>query len=329
MFGKKYGPIGVDLGSGHLRAVQLAQNGQGLFLHAGGIKTKPDQVKAGTPEWQRWAMESLREIIRENRFKGIKVMTALPSDDLFIDQVRVSRSSSPEAIERAAFAKVQNKLPFKAEEGLLKYVFVEQPETAKGGEIEVVVMGASRLAVEVHLAIYEQAGLEVAGMVPWPLAMISSYTCFFCRRRNEQDRVSMLMSLGTHHCNIVICRSSSLLFARVVPIGFAHLRQTDEMNRLIAELDACTRYFQTMSAVEPIERLLFLAGSGVGRSVCEGVAELAQRLQIAAQVGDVLSAIRVDFAEQKMMIDRRNAKVDWSLTFGLALQGLKAGSKQA
>lgn len=328
MFGKKYGPIGVDLGSGHLRAVQLAQNRQGLFLGAGGVKTKPDQVKAGTPEWQRWALEALREIVRENSFKGAKVMTALPSDDLFIDQVRVSRSSSPAAIERAAFAKVQNKLPFKSEEGLLKYILVEQP-TAKGAEIEVVVMGASRLAVEVHLAIYEQAGLEVAGIVPWPLAMISSYTQFFCRRRNEQNRVSMLMSLGTHHCNVVICRGSALLFARMVPIGFAHIEQTEAMNRLITELDACTRYFQTMSAAESIERLLFLAGNGVCRSVCEKVAELAQRLQIAAQVGDVLSAIRVDFVKQKMMIDRRNAKVDWSLAFGLSLQGLKgSGSKQ-
>ncbi len=57
--------------------------------------------------------------------------------------------------------------------------------------------------------------------------------------------------------------------------------------------------------------------------MCDGVAQLAQRMQIAAQVGDVLSAIRLDPVEQKMMIDRRNSKVDWSLAFGLSLQGVK------
>ncbi|MEJ5259895.1 MAG: pilus assembly protein PilM [Anaerohalosphaeraceae bacterium] len=323
MFGKKYGPIGVDLGSGHLRAVQLGQNGQGLFLQAGGIKTKPEEIKFGTPDWQRWALEALREIIRENSFKGVKVMTALPSDDLFIDQVRVPRSSSAAAIEQAAFAKVQGKLPFKPEEGLLKYIPAEHPE-ARGSEVEVVVMGAGRLALEVHLAIYEKAGLEVAGIIPWPLAMVTSYARFFCRRRNEQDRVSMLMSVGTHHCNVVICRGTALLFARVVPIGFSELSgEGDLMHRLIAELDACARYYQTMPSAAPIERLVFLAGSGVSRAMCDGVAQLAQRMQIAAQVGDVLSAIRLDPVEQKMMIDRRNSKVDWSLAFGLSLQGVK------
>ncbi|HOQ03990.1 MAG TPA: pilus assembly protein PilM [Anaerohalosphaeraceae bacterium] len=323
MFGKKYGPIGVDLGSGHLRAVQLGQNGQGLFLQAGGIRSKPDEIKFGTPEWQRWALEALREIVRESSFKGAKVTTALPSDDLFIDQVRVPRASSAAAMEQAAFAKVQSKLPFKPEEGLLKYVLAE-PAEGKGAEVEVVVMGAGRLALEVHLAIYEQAGLEVAGIIPWPLAMITSYARFFCRRKHEQDRVSILMSVGTHHCNVVICRGMALLFARVVPIGFAELNNdAGMMHRLIAELDACARYYQTMPSAAPIERLVFLAGSGVSRAVCEGVAELAQRMQIAAQVGDVLSAIRLDPVEQKMMIDRRNSKVDWSLAFGLSLQGVK------
>lgn len=323
MFGKKYGPIGVDLGSGHLRAVQLGRNGQGLFLQAGGIKSKPDEIRFGTPEWQRWALEALREIIREGSFKGTKVMTALPSDDLFIDQVRVGRSSSPATIEQAAFAKVQSKLPFKPEEGLIKYVLADFPE-AKSSEVEVVVMGVGRTALDVHLAIYEQAGLEVAGIIPWPLAMATSYARFFCRRRLEQGRVSMLMSVGTHHCNVMICREASLLFARVVPIGFAELTKEEGLlHRLIAELDACARYYHTMPSATPIERLVFLAGVGVSRKVCEGVAQLAQRMQIAAQVGDVLSAIRVDPVEQKIMIDRRNSKVDWSLAFGLCLQGLK------
>jgi hypothetical protein len=154
--------------------------------------------------------------------------------------------------------------------------------------------------------------------------MAASYEKFFCRRLQEKDRVAMLMSLGTHHCNVVICRGAALLFARVVSIGFAELNEDPGlMHRMLAELDACARYYQTMPSVPPIERLVFLAGSGVSRTVCEGVAELAQRMQIAAQVGDVLSAIRVDPVEQKIMIDRRNSKVDWSLAFGLSLQGVK------
>lgn len=320
MLSKKYCPIGVDLGSGYLRLAQLGMNGQGLFLQAAGLESKPEEIKAGSPEWQRWALGAMKEIIRQGAFKGRKIVTALPSDDLFIDQVRISKSATAQA-EQAAFSKVQNKLPFKQEEGVIKYITAEHPDN-KSSELEVLVMAAQRERVDLHLAIYEKAGLEIYGISTWPFAMVNSYSRFFCRRKNEQDRVSILMEIGTNHCNVVVCRGTHLLFARMISIGFNQMSQAENIHRLIAEVDACGRYYETMPGCRPIERLVFLAGSGVNRTVCDQVAELAQRMQIAAQIGDVLSAVRVDPEQQKCIIDRRNSRVDWAMAFGLSLEGL-------
>jgi hypothetical protein len=92
------------------------------------------------------------------------------------------------------------------------------------------------------------------------------------------------------------------------------------VQRLIAEIDACCRYFETIAGKVPIERLLLLAGRNVDKSICDKMADLAQKMQIPAQVGDVLSAIDVN-PDSDCMVDRRNVNVDWATAFGLSLEG--------
>lgn len=317
-FGKKLCPIGIDLGSGYLRMSQLGMNGQGMYLHAAGVAARPDDITVGTPAWQLWAVEAIRDLLKKNPFSGRKVVTALPSDDLFIDQVRLPKASL-QKLEEAALLKVQKRLPFSPEQGMIRYVVAEHPDN-KSSEAEVLVMGAPKVQLDRHLAIYDKAGLDIQGVSVWPLAMINSYGHFFCRRKNEQDRIVILMDVGTNHCNVVVCRGRNLLFARAIPIGFTQLCQGEMAQRMVAEVDACCRYYEGMPGARPIERLVFLAGSAMDRTVCDKIAELAQRMQIAAQIGDVLTAVQID-PDREVPIDRRNSRIDWAMAFGLSLDG--------
>lgn len=317
-FGKKLCPVGVDLGSGFLRMAQLGISGQGPYLHAAGITEKPADLAVGSPAWQRWAVDAIRSLMKAHPFSGKRVVIALPSDDLFIDQVRLPKAAV-DKLEAAALLKVQKRLPFAPEAGLIRYVVAEHPDS-KSPETEVLVMAAPRVQLDHHLAIYDKAGLDIQAVSVWPFAMIASYSRFFCRRKNEQDRVVLLMDIGTNHCNIVVCRGGNLLFARAIPIGFAQIKQGEMVQRMIAEVDACCRYYEGMAGSKPIERLVFLAGTGMDRVVCDKLAELAQRMQVAAQIGDVLTAVQVD-PDKPTPIDRRNSKVDWAMAFGLSLDG--------
>ncbi len=316
LFGKHIGPIGVDLGSGFLRMAQIAQNGNGPYLHCAAVAARPETVVPQSPAWQRWAVESMKELSRSQPFKGKKIVTALPSDDLFIDQIRIPRSQM-EKLDEAVASRIQKKMPFPPQEGLIRSVPVHIEEQ-KNPEVEVIVMGAAREKVHQHLAIFEAAGLEIASIGVWPQAMINSYRHFFCRRTNDQNRVVMLMDIGTNHCNVVICRGSNLLFARVIPTGFIQLSQGQLVQRLFAEIDACCRYHETMLPGVPIERILLLAGKNVDKCICEKVSELAQKMQTPAQIGDVLSAIDVGASNET--IDRRNTNIDWAMAFGLSLE---------
>lgn len=320
MSGKKICPIGVDLGSGYLRMVQLGKNGQGLFLHSAALRQKPTDIEFHTPAWQHWAVETIRELLRENNFKGKAVVTALPSDDLFIDPIKVPRSAM-DRIQTIIPQKLQKRLAFPVEDALFQHVTIDSGDKNGSESVDVLTLSTNRESVNRHLAIYEKAGLDVAGISIWPVAMVKSFMSFFCRRSNEIDVVAILINVGTNHTNIVITRGTNLLFARVVSIGYTQLEQGQMVQRLFSEIDACVRYFEECSATGQIGRIVFLAGSGTSRTLCDRLAGLAQKMQVPAQIGDVISAIEINHGPE-CIIDRRNCKVDWATAFGLSLEGL-------
>lgn len=313
---KRICPVGVDLGSGYLRMAQLGTNGQGPFLVSAGLRAKPESIQHRSPAWQHWAIDAIKEIWHEAGFKGKEIVTALPSDDLFIDPIKVPRTTL-DRLSETALPKVQKRLPFSADNAIIQYIVIEQPD-AKGPDADVLVIAAERETVNRYLAIYEKAGLSVAGISIWPAALIQSYSNFFCRRQNEQNHIAILLDVGTNHTNVVICRGGSLLFARVISIGYAQLNESQMGQRLLGEIDACIRYFESLPGSGSIERMVFLAGSGTSSALCEKIAELARQMQVAAQIGDVLCAVEMNHGPA-CMVDRRNSRVDWAMAFGLSL----------
>jgi Tfp pilus assembly PilM family ATPase len=320
MNGKKVAPIGIDLGSGYLRMVQLGKNGQGLFLQSAGLRAKPETIEFRSPAWQHWACESTQQLLQENDFKGKSVVTALPSDDLFIDPIRLP-ASSLERIQEILPQKLQKRLPFPVANALFQHVVMSSGEKGHSDMVDVLTISVNRESINRHLAIYEQAGLDIRSISIWPTAMINSFTHFFCRRSNEQDVAAILINVGTNHTHVVITRGANLLFARAVSIGYAQLEQGQMVQRLFSEIDACVRYFEDSAATCQLGRIVFLAGSGASRTLCDRLAGLAQNLHVPAQIGDVISAVEINHGPN-CIIDRRNCKVDWATSFGLSLDGL-------
>jgi len=313
---KKVYAIGVDLGSSYLRMAQLGSFGKGLYLHAAGSAKIPDDIKPASGAWQRWAAVEVKQLVKRCGFKGKKVVTALPSEDVFINQLKIPRIPQ-DKIANAVFEKVKKNLPFDSSHAMLKYVVAENMGS-KNGSIDVLVMATDKLKVEHHLAIYEKAGLDIRSISVWPFAITNSFVEFFSRRSEEQDKVAMLLDIGTNNTNIVICKQQNLLFARVIPIGFNSLGPKADMERFLSELNACNRYFESVSGGMRIQRLIFLAGQNVEPAVCEKVADFAQRMQIPAQLGDVLTAVEMREGCESN-IDRQDSRIDWATSFGLSL----------
>ncbi len=311
--------IGVDVGSDNLRLAQLAENGNGIKLIAGRSRNRPADIEPGTGAWQRWAIQTVKLFTANGDFRGKDVTAAIPPSDLFIDHVRISKTNDKK-LEDVAFSKIKQKLPFEpVKENLMIKCIQTEDEN-------VIVMAAERKTIDRHLAIYEQAGLQVKAVSVWPLALVSCYTKFFGRRKSDLDAVVMLACIEDDCTNVVICRYKNLLFARSIPLGAKQFSDDKTATRLVLELTACRGQFSSMHRSAQIERLIFLTGRAVERDIC---AAIAKQLEMPAQIGDCLAAVYIS-NPYRLGIDRRSAsseetdlpqkqQMNWTTAFGLGL----------
>jgi Tfp pilus assembly PilM family ATPase len=252
-------------------------------------------------------------------FSGKGVVASIPSEDIFIDHIKVKCSPSDGGLERAVFEMISSKLPFNPSGAMINYVVAGSSEDGK--ETDVVVMAAEREIVNRQLAIYEKAGLEIRGISVWPLAMTTSYVKFFGKRQTDADAVSMLIDVDVNHSKIVIARDADLLFARKIPFGSRHLISDEASAKFVSEAEACCRYFESFSRSFEVARLVFFTGSSVDEAICGEVSKLAERLQIPAQIGDVVAAVDAGCSSD-ISVDRQGRQIDWSIAFGLSLSSL-------
>ena len=317
--------IGIDAGDDNLKLVQLGENGNGISLIAGKSENLPEQVKAGTSQWQKWAIDTIRQLTSNGNFRGKEVVATMPCREVFIDNIKMPKVNENEKVENAIFSKIKQKLPFEPiiENAMIKYIPMEHDN--------ILVIAVERKIIDRHLAIYEKAGLAIKSIGIWPTAMANCYTRFFGRRQSDTGAIVMLVGIEQNYTNVVICRHKNLLFARLLPIGLNQMSTKKSANKLILDLTECRRQFSSMNPRGQIERLIFLSSQNtVDKELC---VTIAKQLDIPAQVGDCLAAVEIidssglvdksksnnDTKSAATPIDRRNCAVNWATAFGLSL----------
>ncbi|MFC1761458.1 pilus assembly protein PilM [Planctomycetota bacterium] len=309
-FGKKQAfAIGIDMSRDGLRLAQLANSGKDLSLIAGGSQCCPEEIEVGSASWQHWVVEKVHQLVGHGGFRGKAISTAIPSSDIYVDQIKLPKPSDGQMIEDAIFNRIKNKMPFKGsrESTMIRYMPSDQDNA--------VVMAADRDVINGHLAIFEKAGLQIKTMGVWPEALVNCYIRFFGRRKADVHEIVMLINVEHTCTKVVICRHQTLLFARSLPLGAVGLVDEQAINRLVLEVTACRRDFMSLYKNSPIARLIFMSGPSVDTSI---YATVAKQLEIQAQIGDCLVAVEMPKPLGEVL-DRRDQHISWATAFGLSL----------
>lgn len=307
-------PVGVDMGNDALSMAQLADNGRGVTLVAGDYKNIPPDIKAGSVDWQRWAIDTIRKSSGRGQFRGRDVIAAISPAELFIDHIRMpvipkmsEKGRAKNSADSAVISKIKQKLPFDSANALIRYIPAEEENA--------LVIAAERKIIDRHLAIYEKAGLTIKSIGVWPVAMAKSYARFFGRRQADSRTVVFLLDIKPSCTNVVICRHENPLLARSIPLGAKLLDSGEMVTRFVMELDACRRHFTSLYRKAQIDRLVFLSGRAVEKEVC---VTIAKKLEMPAQMGDCLMAVQVD-EPSETGVERRDCQAHWAIAFGLSL----------
>jgi type IV pilus assembly protein PilM len=84
-----YLPIGVDLGFDSIKLLQLQQRGGTLAVRAAAQHIIPDENRSDGESRVAYALSQLRELIRENGFRGRHVTTVLPREYVQVKTIRL------------------------------------------------------------------------------------------------------------------------------------------------------------------------------------------------------------------------------------------------
>lgn len=313
--------IGIDIEDYNLRLAQLSSNGKGLNLLAGKKQDRPDDMKPGSSDWQRWIIENIHLSTVYGSFRGKEVVATMPTSEVFIDHIKKPKEDNGK-LQDAIFSKIKQKLPFEPlqKNTMIQYIPTEQDN--------ILVMATERRIIDRHLAIYEEAGLAIKSICVWPVALANCYMQFFGRRKTDLEAIVMLVYIERNHTNVVICRHKNPLFARSLSIGSERLNDEKVVSRLVLELTACKRQFGLLYRNSQIERLIFLSGQSVERDI---YATIAKQMEMPAQMGDCMAAVNIpdtchlgkEFKDDKKNVsgpvDRRDCQVNWAVAFGLSL----------
>ncbi len=350
-------PIGVDLGTSHLKMAQLRMTQQEIDLLAAASEEIPADARPQGPERMTFIAQAIRRGLKSNSFQGRKCVLALPSSQLFLQHLKMPRVPKAD-LDPLLRAELAGKLPYAVEDAVIGHV--QAGEVFGEGEPrqEVIVAAAARETVEAYLEMAGKARLEVVGINVESCAVVECFGRLF-RRNADVARTILFIDLGVSSTQVCLTHGEKLVFARNLRLGEQQIDQAlaegmnmdpaqahslrwdlqkgqnsgpaqeeiyrhleEPLGQLASEITQCLRYYEATFRNQSVERMVLAGGQAHDKRLCQS---LAERLNLPAQIGDPLVRIgRVAGAGLQIGLDRREPQPQWAVAVGLSLGAAQA-----
>jgi type IV pilus assembly protein PilM len=341
---RRYGPIGIDVGSTSVKLLQLSDD-RATVVEAAYWELPPGSE--GQPDRSPAAVTEAIQHAREGReFRGRETVMCLGAEDLFVQNIRVPQATGSELAKIVA-AEAGGRLPFDSGEAEIRYL---EADNVRQGDVvrrEVILLACRRSAVEQIIGVAEQAGLVPIALDVEPAALLRCYAKQYRRDADQQRRV-MYVNVGGSNTAVVIARGGDPMFVKYIDVGGRHLdaavarhlkmelaeasalrrhhgdRRADQrdpevsrgivesvrpvLERLATELSMCVRYYSVTFRGQPLACTV-LGGGEANAALAEW---LTGRLDMNCELGEPLRAF------EKPRVAGRGGQ--WGVAAGLALR---------
>ncbi len=214
-------PIGLDIGADSVKMLQLQRAGGELAVCACGRRKFPAEVRTDPARRYELTVSSVRSMLRQQGFRGRKVITALSSSQLGIKTVRMPHLPPGELAEAIRW-EAGERFGFEIAPDRVKYL--RAGEVRQGGETqdEIIMLAVSEKTVEAHLSMLEEMGLYVEHIDAEPVALFRVFDRLL-RRSADRDTVSVVLDIGASAARLVVARGRRIVFIKSIDIGGARL----------------------------------------------------------------------------------------------------------
>jgi len=332
-------PIGLDIGSTSIRAVETRRGKDGpVITNFGQVPLAEGVVQGGVIDDDKAVTLGLKQLWSSAKFRSREVVLGITNPQVVVREMSVSNLPDRE-MRRSLPFQVRDALPLPVERSILDFYALEDPgqnETVRG-----LLIAAPKDAVLNAVNVTERAGLHVTRVDLASFALL--------RAASQLDaHVEAIVDMGAQTTGVVVHVNGEPLIVRTIPRGGAAITEmiATRLGATVAEAEALKcrvglraedgpetaeviraavrpliseihSSFAYLSAGDRQRRVTRLALSGGGSLLPGLVDELGAQLEVAVVMADPITRLRCHGRAKRENIQRFRSSV--AVSIGLTL----------
>jgi type IV pilus assembly protein PilM len=216
------GPIAIDFGSRALRVMQLGGREDQTRILVAACHVYPDRPRGTLPE-QGEILDTLRRLLREKRFGGKQVVSALGERDLLVKNIRLPEMPEAELASAVRYEAIERVAELD-EEAEIRFLPAGSVAAGAGSQQEVIVLAATAPVVRRRLELLAELGLESVGIDASVCAVFRPFERYL-RRTDDREQVNVFADIGWSGTRIIVSRGDRIAFTKSFEEGGARFDQ--------------------------------------------------------------------------------------------------------
>jgi type IV pilus assembly protein PilM len=229
-FGSKPNPVGLDIGTDHVRVAQVRSGGGGYQVSGyGGIALPMGSVVEGEIVDTEAVSRSIRDLWRQAGVKGKDVAIGVSNQKVVVRLIDLPSMEKAE-LQNAIQYQAQDYVPIPVEDAILDFQIIGDYMTPQDEHMmEVLLVAASRDMIQTAVDVVESAGLKLGSIDVTTFAIVRSLMDDVqpvLPEEGEESEATAVIHISSGITNIAVVEKGVPRFTRVSSLGGSEFTQS-------------------------------------------------------------------------------------------------------
>ncbi len=343
--------IGVDIGSGSIKLLQLASSGSSFRVEAFAVEPVPEgAVAEGNVADPEKAAEALKRAIKISGTKAKHCAMMVSGSAVITKVINLPADLSEEEIEGQIEVEAGQYIPYPREEVSLDFE-VLGPSPRNADLLEIMLAASKTEHVEMRRAVADMAGLTVKVVDVEAFAIGNAFDLVRKREGISDSETVGVMNMGSEVSTMIVLRGSRATYNREHSFGgqqliaecmrrygmdaneAAFLQRGEEppagfedevlepyRQNVIQQISRALQFYSSSSDYSAIATLYLTGGAAATPGLAEAV---GNEVGISCEIGDPLKGLRLSPKVNARALDKHRSAL--TTACGLALRGFDNG----
>ncbi len=252
LFGRKKSSVGLDIGSGFVKLVEVDHSGDQPEVTRIAIRPLlPDAIVEGEVMDPSAVADTVRDLVAAAGLKGDSIITAVGGHDVIIKKIEMDRMPEADAKEVIRWEAEQH-VPFDIRSVELDFQILDPDGDSP--RMQVLLVAAKRELVENKVSLLMEAGLQPSAIDVDAFAL---HNAFEHNYPEGMEGIVALVNIGHDMTNVNILEDGVPILTRDIPFGSRKIRediqregsltaeQAEEVVQGRADFDALPSFIET------------------------------------------------------------------------------------